>query len=99
TFPNRPGPPEVQLVDAIRGVGSIERLTQVAAAVIPLPVAIAIFTTSTLLRFLAQTRSLFVSLVDNRGAPLTDCASARGAPLAIGNCAIVARLTNEGGCP
>jgi hypothetical protein len=99
TFPTAPGPAEVPLVDAIRGVGSNEHLTQMAAAVIPLPAATAIFTTSTLLRFLAQTRSVLVSLVYNRGGRRIDRASTDGAPLAIRICAIVARPTNQGGCP
>jgi len=75
-----------QLADAVGGVGSTARLNQVAAALVPLPAAMRVFTTSTLPRFLAETRAVYrsvdtltparrtalVSLVYNRGARLVD---------------------------
>jgi hypothetical protein len=75
-----------QLVDACGGVGSKNRLTKVTDAIVPLPAAMSVFTTSTLPRFLAQTRSAYpslesltparrtalVSLVYDRGPRLSD---------------------------
>jgi len=75
-----------QLAGVVRQVGSDALLAQVSAVVVPLTVAMKVFTTSTLPRYLADTRRAFpqvddlpparrsalISLVYNRGAGLQD---------------------------
>jgi len=75
-----------QLAGVVRQVGSDALLAQVSAVVVPLTVAMKVFTTSTLPRYLADTRRSFpqvddlpparrsalISLVYNRGAGLQD---------------------------